>query len=218
MLKLKKIKAPIWDANPFAEDPAERELSDEQYKEYQKFYEDLLPTVVSLEWVTRYRNEDVITIFSKDVKKAGYYRVSVFDSRGAVRHLSRETIGELFRDEQFPFDGCELKVVVESETDKCPGVCKYCSLHDAIIRPREGESYGSYLCKLGLSDKEIEKTGKTEQKERFWEDYGFREYPDFIRWVNRTADILLAGGTIPQKDMEMYLVFQKAGYAPIPQI
>lgn len=211
MFAVKKIQAPIWDANPFTEDPVEAKKSDEQYKAWKAFYRDLLPSVVGLEWIQRYWNENVTYIFGKDVLGEGY-RVSVFDSKGAVRHSARETIGELFRDEQFPFDGCELTVVIDTNEAECPGVCERCSLHDAVIRPKEGELYGSFLCQLGLSDDEI-----VEKAERIWENYGFRTYPDFIKWVNRTADVLLAGGTIPSEDMAMYRVFQIAGYAPIPK-
>ena len=91
MLQKRIIYAPIWDANPFAEDPAENERSDKQYKAWKAFYRDLLPSVVGLEWTQRYRNEDVTYIFGKDVLGEGY-RVSVFDSKGAVRHSARETI------------------------------------------------------------------------------------------------------------------------------
>ena len=211
MFAVKKIQAPIWDANPFAEDPAEAKRSDEQQKAWRDFYRDLLPSVAGLEWTQHYRCDDVTYIFSRDVAEDGY-RLSVFDSIGAVRHCSRKTVGELFRDEQFPFDGRTLTVVVDSDTDGCPGVCERCSLHDAVIRPKEGELHGSFLCQLGLSDDEI-----VEKAERIWENYGFRTYPDFIKWINRTADVLLAGGTIPSEDMAMYRVFQIAGYAPIPK-
>ena len=96
MLQKRIIYAPIWDANPFAEDPAENERSEKQYKAWKAFYRDLLPSVAGLEWTQRYRNEDVTYIFGKDVLGEGY-RVSVFDSKGAVRHSARETIGELLQ-------------------------------------------------------------------------------------------------------------------------
>ena len=208
MLQKRIIYAPIWDANPFAEDPAENERSEKQYKAWKAFYRDLLPSVAGLEWTQRYRNEDVTYIFGKDVLGEGY-RVSVFDSKGAVRHSARDTIGELFLCEQFPFDGRELTVVVDTGEAECPGVCEYCSLHDAIILPRDNELCGTFKCQLGLDDAEI--TDKPKKLDRIWERYGFRDYLLFIRWVNRTADILIAGGTIPQKDMEMYRVFHLSG-------
>ena len=216
MLQKRIIYAPVWDANPFAEDPAEIEQSEKQYKAWKAFYRDLLPSVAGLEWTQRYRNEDVTYIFGKDVLGEGY-RVSVFDSKGAVRHSARDTIGELFLCEQFPFDGRELTVVVDTGEAECPGVCEYCSLHDAIILPRDNELHGTFKCQLGLGDAEIT-DDKPKKLDRIWERYGFRDYLLFFRWVNRTADILIAGGTIPQKDMEMYRVFQEAGYAPIPSL
>lgn len=137
MLQKRIIYAPIWDANPFAEDPAENERSEKQYKAWKAFYRDLLPSVAGLEWTQRYRNEDVTYIFGKDVLGEGY-RVSVFDSKGAVRHSARDTIGELFLCEQFPFDGRKLTVVVDTDEAECPGVCEYCSLH-AIWKNPNGE-------------------------------------------------------------------------------
>ena len=107
-MTIEKIKAPVWDADGFSDDEEEQERSFRQYEAYQDFYNKLLPRIKGLGW----RTEEFQYVFSKDTITGGF-RVSVFDKKGAIRHSARNTVGELFQHESFPYNGCWLFVVTD---------------------------------------------------------------------------------------------------------
>lgn len=111
-MEISHIQSPLWTANGFSEDEEERELSFQQYDAYKKFYEKLLPTVDALMWTATNSMKNVRHyIFSKDPTGDSVYRVSLFDEKGAVYHVGRDTIEALFSAEQFPYDGSNLTIV-----------------------------------------------------------------------------------------------------------
>lgn len=111
-MEISHIPSPLWTANGFSEDENEQELSWKQYNAYKKFYEKLLPTVDALMWTVTDSMKNVRQyIFSKDPTGDSVYRVSLFDEKGAVYHVGRDTIESLFSVEQFPYDGSNLTIV-----------------------------------------------------------------------------------------------------------
>lgn len=107
-MKKEIMQAPVWSASPFSEDEKEIKESERQYEDYRAFYFDLLPKVAGLMWT----DENCVSyVFSHDTIHPGEFRVSVFDEKGAIRHTARETICDLFRAENFPWDGRQLVVV-----------------------------------------------------------------------------------------------------------
>lgn len=111
-MEISHIQSPLWTANGFSEDEEERELSFQQYDAYKEFYEKLLPTVDALMWTATNSMKNVRQyIFSKDPTRDSVYRVSLFDEKGAVYHVGRDTIEALFSAEQFPYDGSNLTIV-----------------------------------------------------------------------------------------------------------
>lgn len=101
------MKSPIFDANPFGTDE-EMELWDKQHKAFNNFYQNLLPKVSALQWTDGRKT----MIFSRDtISNLVEYRVSAFDEKGAIYHVTRETIERLLHAESFPCDGRELEIV-----------------------------------------------------------------------------------------------------------
>ena len=107
-MRIWQVKAPIWSANAFSENPQEQKLSELQYEECKHFYMRLLPKVCALEWKTK---NGLQYVFSRDTIEGGY-RISVFDKKGAVSHSARDSIEELFlRESCFPYDGRWMSAV-----------------------------------------------------------------------------------------------------------
>lgn len=102
------LNAPVWESNPFSENEAERIRSDFEEKLYVDFYMDMLEKVKGMAWFSN--DERLEYVFSHDTQSGGY-RLSVFDKDGAIRHTARQSIKELFREEQFPSDGRRLTIV-----------------------------------------------------------------------------------------------------------